>query len=101
MPPRNRTTGKTTRTRISLEAWKAEQIEESGLEIEAADRVFVIPPIQVWPDGASDALIAGRVADACRIVMGDEDYQAFVDAGGSGTMLASMLEQVHGASTGE
>jgi uncharacterized Zn ribbon protein len=102
MPPRTRTTARrTSRTRINLEAWTLEKIEAGALEIEAGDRVFVVPPIQVWPDGASTALIDGRVADAIRLVMGDDDYQAFVDAGGSATMVATMLEETQGADAGE
>lgn len=74
-------------------------LEDRGIDIEAPDgTVFFIPPPELWSDEASSTV--GLVAQAT-VVMGEEQYAAFVAAGGNARMLNALLEEMVGVTVPE
>lgn len=90
------------RRRVVLTDYKAKKVEEGAVDIDLGDgTVVTIPPPPVW----SDAVVAaGRAQDleaAGRALLGDADYDRFVAAGGSGTLLNAIVLDELGLDVGE
>lgn len=68
------------------------KIAERGVDIEAGGQTFHLDPPELWPDDVaatqSSDLRALGVA-----ILGEERFDAFVAAGGSGGLLASIVEE--------
>ncbi len=69
------------------------------VKIETDAGTFKIPPPDLWAD---DVMLLSSVdpIGAARALIGDT-YDDFVAAGGSAAVLMSIVNDVHGASTGE
>jgi hypothetical protein len=74
---------------------------EDSIEIELPDgSTVIVPPGELWPDAAHDALAAGDMAETTRLVLGD-DHDRFVAAGGNWRILSGILQDVRGTDPGE
>jgi len=62
---------------------------------------FTLLAPQAWPDAALEAANAGDPIGAARHILGEADYDRFVDAGGSALFLQRLVEKLHGVPLGE
>lgn len=89
-------------TRIKLSDYKESKANEGRIEIEADDgTVFVIPPAVLWPDDAADRYRLGDIVGCARVIMGEEEYEAFKAAGGSAGIVGALVGEEYGANPGE
>lgn len=87
--------------RVVLTDFLDKKRKEGSIEIETADgQVFTVDPPSLWPDEITqvDDKDNEKVG---RLVLGDERFEAFKAAGGSANIMAAIIADVHGASTGE
>lgn len=63
-------------------------------------RRFPIPPPTVWPDAAQALAANGELADAARLIIGAEAFDAFTANGGTAAMLFDHIGQFLGDETG-
>jgi hypothetical protein len=88
--------------RVNLAAFKERKNEENSIEIEAGDgSVFVVPAPECWPDSIGDLAATGDNVGMARALLGDDDYDLFVEAGGSAALLGAIVADEHGVSAGE
>lgn len=83
----------TTRVKVSDHLAK---LRDRGVDIEMEDgQTFHIDHPQLWPDEIQQE--KDPVAGATMMLGGPENYAAFVAAGGSSGLLASVIEDEFGA----
>ena len=87
--------------RFNLQDYKASKADEGAVFIDAGDRTFRIPPPLLWDDDVTEAARAGKSTEFGNALLGAEDFAAFRAAGGTGTLLMSMVNEVHGTGVGE
>lgn len=87
--------------RFNLQDYKAKKEEEGAVYIDAGDRTFRVPPALLWPDEVTELAAAGKTKQAAIGLIGQEDYDAFVAAGGTGSLLLSMVNDAMEAGLGE
>lgn len=87
--------------RFNLQDYKATKEEEGAIYIDAGERTFRVPPALLWPDEVTELAAAGKVKQAAVGLIGQEEYDAFVAAGGTGSLLLSMVNDAMGVSLGE
>jgi len=87
--------------RFNLQDYKASKADEGAIFIDAGDRTFRVPPPLLWDDDVTEAAAAGRATEVGEALLGTDDFAAFRKAGGTGTLLMSMVNEVHGADVGE
>ncbi len=78
-----------------------EEMRSDGRPFRLGDEEFILPPPTAWPDGALDAATREDVVGASRLILGDDDYDRFVAAGGNALFLQRLVEKLHGAQLGE
>lgn len=61
---------------------------------------FSIDPPELWPDAVNDAASSGQGTEVTRLLLGDQ-YEAFIEAGGSNSVLNLVLQQHTGKAVGE
>lgn len=85
---------RTSPRRVVLEDFKAKKEVEGAVDIVAGDRTFRITPPQLLPDAAlkMDAN-ADPVGFAAIVLGGQENYDAFVERGGSAAMLLAIFQE--------
>lgn len=88
------------RRRIVLDDYKGKKRDEGAIDIETADGVFSIDPPELWSDEAAAAAAANDGPGIARALLGDK-YDAFIAAGGSGTVIMSIIADEHRAPVGE
>jgi hypothetical protein len=85
--------------RFRLSEFTERKREQGSIEIETDDgSVFRVDPPELWPD---DIASATNNEAAARLIMGGDPFDAFVAAGGSATLLVSIIAEAHGVSLGE
>lgn len=98
------------RATAKAKATVAEPFDATAMleEVQADARLFVLngeefllPAPTAWPDEAFQAANREDPITASRLILGDEDYQRFVDAGGNALFLQRLVEKLHGTSMGE
>lgn len=64
-----------------LDAARAAQAEASGevFRFTSHGTTFTVPPVTEWPIEFSSVLASGNLAEAMRLLLGDEQYRAFAD----------------------
>ena len=89
--------------RVVLNDFKAKKAEEGSIEIEVeGGKVFTIPPPELWPDEVAEAAKRNDTVASAAALLGDEaEYEAFKSAGGSATLLWSIIQDELGADVGE
>lgn len=85
--------------RFVLSDYKDTKRREGAIHIDAGEKTFVIDPPELWSDEALAS--AENPLKIGPLVMGEEAFAEFVEAGGSGGILLSMIGDVHGVSPGE
>jgi hypothetical protein len=80
---------------VNLTDFKAKKAEEGAVRIEAGTKTFVILPPEMMSDDVYSEFIKleqspEQIVDQARMLMGD-DYDEFVDAGGSAILLLSII----------
>lgn len=89
----------TTRRRVVLAEYAEKRNNEAGLEIETPDgSTFFIPAAELWPD---DFPIGGTAADQMRSILGADDYDRFIAAGGNAKLASAAFFEVQGSTPGE
>jgi hypothetical protein len=79
--------------------FREERIEEASVEVEMPDGwVLTVPPAECWPDD----LPATGGEPLFRAIVGDDEFDRFIEAGGTMKLLDQMLLDSQGvSSTGE
>lgn len=87
--------------RVNLAAFKEMKNEENSIVIEAADGLeFTIPAPETWPDEIGALALANDNVGMGRALLGD-DYDVFVEAGGSASLLGAIVADEFGVSAPE
>lgn len=64
-----------------------------GLDVNVGNGVTMyVPPPQLWTDTVLSAQREDDLVGAARALVGDDDYTAFVAAGGSAAVLMAIVE---------
>lgn len=87
--------------RFNLQDYKASKADEGAVFIDAGGRTFRVPPPLLWGDDVTEAARTGQAVAFGESLLGAEDFAAFRAAGGTGTLLMSMVNEVHGTGVGE
>lgn len=79
------------------------EIQANARTFELGDppQTFALPAPTAWPDRVLERANEGDIAGAGRAMLGDDEYDRFVDAGGNGLFLQHLVERVHGVGLGE
>lgn len=94
--------GKNSIRRVVLDDYKAKKSAEGSIEIETSAGVFTIPPPELWPDEVGTFARANDDVGAATVLLGGEDrYREFVAAGGSATIVWSIIKDEKGATLPE
>lgn len=65
--------------------------------ITAGTETFEIPPPVLWPDAAFEV----SDVESARLILGADQYEAFVKAGGTAALLFAIVKKANGADLGE
>lgn len=57
---------------------------------------FRVDPPELWPDEVQDLAAAGKATEVTKFLLGDQ-YEAFIDAGGSNAILNLVLTEHRGS----
>lgn len=86
--------------KVNLADFKERKEAEGAIDIDAGDgKVFRIPPAELWPDDVGS--FRGDLVAQAKRIMGDEQFDAFVEAGGSATLIDAIIKDAHGADAGK
>lgn len=89
-------------SRVDLDDYKAKKAEEGSIEIKTSAGVFTIPPPELWDDEVGAAARANDDIGAATVLLGGpERYAEFVKAGGSATVVWSIIKDEKGATLPE
>lgn len=87
---------------VNLADFKAKRRDEGAIDVVAEDgNTYRIDPPELWPDEASERAEAGDLVAAARAVMGAEQYEAWVAAGGTASLVMAIIADEHGVTVGE
>lgn len=85
---------------VDLDVFVAAEKAKDSTVIRAGDREFVIPPPVLWPNEALQSALLDR--DKCaKLLLGDEQWDAFQAAGGTGALLVKIIEEREQLPVGE
>lgn len=88
--------------RVNLAAFKESKNEENSIVIEAGSGAeFTIPAPECWPDEIGDLAKAGDNVGMGKALLGDAEYEKFVELGGSAALLGAIVADEHGVTAGE
>lgn len=88
-------------TKIKLSEFKAAQ-KEHQIEIETDDETFVIPAPQLWDDEMVALAQFGDNLELCKALIGGADvYERFVKAGGSQSVIGTLIKDHSGVELGK
>lgn len=89
------------RRSVILEDYKGLKRDEGAIDITTADgQVFTIDPPELWPDESGELAKANDIVAVSRALLGD-CYDAFIEAGGTATLIMAIIKDEHGLDAGE
>ena len=74
---------------VNLDEFIAHQVEDDSIIITAGDRSFTIPPPMLWDDPESLRTMSNE--EAARVLIGEDNWEAFTAAGGTAAMVAHLV----------
>ena len=87
---------------VVLSDYKAKKMDEGAIDLQLDDGTTVtVPPAQVWADDVMVCASAGDLIGAGIALLGKDEYDHFVRAGGSGALLSALVQDELGLTTGE
>lgn len=89
--------------KINLAEFKSAKRAAGAIEITGENgKTWTIDPPELWPDEAQPVAASGDYVGLAKLVLGgDDEYAAFVAAGGTAAMVGMMIADEHGATPGE
>lgn len=88
--------------KVKLSDFKAKKADEGAIEIETDDgTVFRVDPPELWDDELTELSQNDDNVGLAKRLIGEEEYPAYVAAGGNAMLLMSIIAEVHGVSVGE
>lgn len=82
--------------RINLANYVERKNDAGAIVIELADGEITVPPAELWSDKAHAAAMGNKMAEATKLILGDEQHARFVAAGGNWRILNGIIEQAQG-----
>lgn len=74
---------------------------EVAVEPKYREKVIKVTPPQLYPDNVLELTATGRVVEAAKILLSDDDYAHMVAAGGSASVFFAIANEAAGAEPGE
>lgn len=87
--------------RIDLDEYRRRSAKKGTKTLTLGGAEFTVPPLLLWPDEVAELAAAGKIVDAAKLVLGDDQWSEFSGLGGTATLLFQALEQHMGATMGK
>ena len=78
-----------------------DEIKSGARPFKLNGETFSLPAPTAWPDDAFAAANGKDPLAAARLILGADEYDRFVKAGGNALFLQRLVEKLHGGSVGE
>lgn len=88
--------------KVNLHDYREQRRQEAGVELDLGDgRIVWLDPPDLWPDEVAEMAQRGENISIAKALLGDDDYEAFIAAGGTAGLIAMLVADAQGVSLGE
>lgn len=88
----------TKKKTVRLSDFRERKMAEAIEMVTDDDQTFLIPPLDLWPDEVDAAM---PLVDRCRLILGADDWDRFVAAGGTATIMNAVWRDRESLDLGE
>lgn len=88
--------------KVNLHDFLERRRQEAGVELDLGNgRSVILDPPDLWPDEVAEMAQRGENVAIAQALLSDDDYKAFLAAGGTAGVIAMLVAEAQGVNLGE